>query len=519
MRKSTIWLLAGIMAITFIGLLYLQISYIEDIIKMRKEQFYDAAKRSLYGVSASMEQDETRRYIEEGIEENQRRLISFEYGRSGYKTSNNIIGGRYPGINPDTIPSNYKWESKSKSSISPLSGKAANLNRDNNSVTRTYKGMQELLKRQYLYQKGLLEEVILKILSTASEQPILERVDSRQVESYLKSELQSNGLNIPFRYAIVDGHGDIAYCMQDYAPTDENTLFSQIIFPNDPPNKLNYIKIYFPTQSQFILKSVEFMVPSLIFTIIMLLTFIFTIVIAFRQKKLTEMKTDFINNMTHEFKTPISTISLAAQMLKDKSVIKNPAMSEHIATVINDESSRLRFQVDKVLQMSLLDKHKVMLRLTIVNANTIIQGVINTFKLKVEQLGGHIDAHLCNEDAWIRVDEMHFTNVIFNLLDNAVKYAYEGRSLRLLIATRIKGDNVEIEIEDNGVGIKKEDLKKIFDKFYRVSTGNLHNVKGFGLGLAYVQKIIEDLDGNIHAESELNIGTKFIIVLPLIKTD
>lgn len=518
MRKSTIWLLAGIMAITFIGLLYLQISYIEDIIKMRKEQFYDAVKRSLYGVSSSMGQDETKRYLEEGIEENQRRLISFEFGRSGYQASKDFTVRQYPGISSDTTGMQYKWKSKSQKPVS-LSESESSLTKDNNSITRTYKGMQELLKSQYLYQKGLLEEVILKILSRASEQPILERVDSRQVESYLKSELQSNGLNLPFRYAIVDGHGSIAYKMQDYAPTEENTVYSQVIFPNDPPNKLNYIKIYFPTQSQFILKSVEFMVPSFVFTIIMLLTFIFTIVIAFRQKKLTEMKTDFINNMTHEFKTPISTISLAAQMLKDKSVMKNPAMSEHIATVINDESSRLRFQVDKVLQMSLLDKHKVMFRLTIVNANTIIQGVINTFKLKVEQLGGQIDANLCKEDAWVRVDEMHFTNVIFNLLDNAVKYAYEERPLRLTIATRIKGDKVEIEIEDNGVGIKKEDLKKVFDKFYRVSTGNLHNVKGFGLGLAYVQKIIEDLNGDIHAESELNIGTKFIIVLPLIKTD
>lgn len=160
-----------------------------------------------------------------------------------------------------------------------------------------------------------------------------------------------------------------------------------------------------------------------------------------------------------------------------------------------------------------------MMRLTLVDANKVISNVINTFTLKVEKLGGHIDSHLCNENTLVEVDEMHFTNVIFNLLDNALKYAYEGRALILHIETRVANGKVEIEIEDNGIGIKKEDLKKIFDKFYRVSTGNVHNVKGFGLGLAYVQKIIEDLKGSIHAESELNIGTKFIIILPLIKTD
>ena len=159
------------------------------------------------------------------------------------------------------------------------------------------------------------------------------------------------------------------------------------------------------------------------------------------------------------------------------------------------------------------------MRLTLVEANKVISNVINTFTLKVEKLGGQIDSHLCDENTLVEVDEMHFTNVIFNLLDNALKYAYEGRALKLHIETRVINGKVEIEIEDNGIGIKKEDLKKIFDKFYRVSTGNVHNVKGFGLGLAYVQKIIEDLKGSIHAESELNIGTKFIIVLPLIKTD
>ena len=245
------------------------------------------------------------------------------------------------------------------------------------------------------------------------------------------------------------------------------------------------------------------MIPSFAFTFILLVTFLFTIITAFRQKKLTEMKNDFINNMTHEFKTPISTISLAAQM--------------HISGVINDETKRLRFQVEKVLQMSMFDRQKTLMKLHNVDVNDLVAGVMSTFKLKVEKYGGVIDADLEAEDAIVSVDEMHFTNVIFNLLDNAVKYRREEEPLSLFIRTRTVGDKVEISIRDNGIGIKREDLKKIFDKFYRVSTGNRHDVKGFGLGLAYVHKIITDLKGDIRVESEINQGSTFIITLPLIK--
>ena len=232
------------------------------------------------------------------------------------------------------------------------------------------------------------------------------------------------------------------------------------------------------------------------------------------------MKNDFINNMTHEFKTPISTISLAAQMLNDKSVLKSPKMLEHISNVINDETKRLRFQVEKVLQMSMFDRQRATLKLQTVDANEVIDNVVHTFKLKVEKYGGRIEAILGAEKAEVNVDEMHFTNVIFNLLDNAVKYRREDTPLMLNVTTRDISDNrLQITVADNGIGIRKEDLKKIFEKFYRVSTGNRHDVKGFGLGLAYVQRILRELNGHISVESELNHGTKFIITLPLTKTN
>ncbi len=231
------------------------------------------------------------------------------------------------------------------------------------------------------------------------------------------------------------------------------------------------------------------------------------------------MKNDFINNMTHEFKTPISSISLAAQMLNDQTVRKSPAMLQQISNVINDETKRLRFQVEKVLQMSMFEGKKATLKIEEVDANLVIYNIVNTFKLKVEKYGGHITSNLDAMNAIVEVDEMHFTNVIFNLLDNAVKYRREDEPLQLAVSSRdLPGERIEIVISDNGIGIRRDDLKKIFEKFYRVSTGNRHDVKGFGLGLAYVKKMVDELGGQITVESQIGHGTKFIIILPLSKS-
>ena len=205
-------------------------------------------------------------------------------------------------------------------------------------------------------------------------------------------------------------------------------------------------------------------------------------------------------------------------MLNDDSVRKSPTMLQHISIVINDETKRLRFQVEKVLQMSMFDRQKATLKLQEIDATTVIENVVHTYKIKVEKFGGRIETELNAEDSIVSVDEMHFTNVIFNLLDNALKYRRDDVPLCLKITTRnLQDEKLEITVSDNGIGIKKEDLKKIFEKFYRVSTGNRHDVKGFGLGLAYVHKMITELKGDIRVESEPGNGSDFIITLPLIK--
>ncbi len=507
MKKSTIWLLTIVMAVAFIGLLYVQIMYMENMIKMRNEQFSEVVKRSLYGVSTTLEQDETKYFLEEDISEVE---SSFYTDLSDGQTRKSF---EYSVPSPDGSASYRIQGNWSTKKVEGNNGKKIKNFNDR------YKSMQEILKGQYLYQKGLLNEVILNILSQSSNRPIEERADSSVVRGYLKSELANNGLDLPFEFALVNRSGTVIYKSIGYELDEsDNDTYTQVLFPNDPVSKINYLKVMFPTKSDYIFSSIKFMIPSFALSFILLFIFIYTILLAFRQKKLSEMKNDFINNMTHEFKTPISTISLAAQMLNDDSVRKSPTMLQHISTVINDETKRLRFQVEKVLQMSMFDKQKATLKLQEVDASTIISNVVHTYKIKVEKFGGKIETDLKAEDSIVNVDEMHFTNVIFNLLDNALKYRREDVPLELKISTRnIQDEKLEITIADNGIGIKKEDLKKIFEKFYRVSTGNRHDVKGFGLGLAYVHKMIRELKGDIRVESELNVGSNFIITLPLIK--
>ncbi len=492
------------MAIALLGLLAMQIVYLEKMVAMRNSQFSEIVMRSLYSVSTMLEQNETKYFLDKDLAE-------AEQTYSGISQNSFSFSDRHEA----TIDTTFSTDAATKP-------RPANINtlKDLNvkDLNDSYQRKQETLKGQYLYQKSLLNEVILTILNQSSDRPIQERADSATVASYLRSELEFNGLTLPFEFAVKSRSNGVVYKTDGYAPVSQQDVYSQVLFPNDPKNKQNTLCVFFPNKSDYIFSSVKFLVPSLAFTFLLLGVFLYTISVAFKQKKLSEIKNDFINNMTHEFKTPISSISIAAQMLNDDSVRKSPEMLKHVSSVINDETKRLRFQVEKVLQLSLFDRKNATMRLEEEDANASIYSVINTFKLKVEKYGGHINANLDAEDPIINVDRMHFTNVIFNLLDNAVKYRREDVAPELEVTTiNPNEDHIQITVADNGIGMTREDLKKIFEKFYRVSTGNRHDVKGFGLGLAYVHKMIDLFGGSIRAESELNKGSKFIITLPLYK--
>lgn len=516
MKKSTIWILGVVMGLSFLSLLYLQVSYIEEMVKMRRSQFEENVNRSLGKAVHNLELVETKKYLEKDVAAQERAaLLSRQYQEKNEAGENVVEHHQYTITAPDG--STY-----STFELKTIMNRPSNVPKvvisTGRTIPQTSRALQEVLKERYVYQRALLDEVVYNILYTASDKPLKERVNFKQLDHFLKTELFNNGIDIPYHFSVTDRDGKEVYRCSDYVHDDEK-IYSRLLFEKDPPAKMGFVNIFFPTLDNYIFSSVKFMIPSIIFTVVLLITFIFTIYIIFRQKRLTEIKNDFINNMTHEFKTPISTISLAAQMLNDPAVGKSPVMFKHISGVINDETKRLRFQVEKLLQMSMFERQSVTLKKKEIDAHELITGVVNTFRLKVEKNNGTLEAELNAQDPVIFVDEMHFTNVVFNLLDNAVKYKSPDRDIALKIRTWNESGKLCISIEDNGIGIKKENLKKIFDKFYRVHTGNLHDVKGFGLGLAYVKKIIADHKGSIRAESELNVGTKFIITIPLFKEE
>ena len=517
MKKSTIWTIACIMGFSFLALLFLQFSYVEEMVKMKKEQFDESVNRSLYQASRNLEMNETLRYLEKDVNETERRAFTQDSimvdGLGSITHSHQFAVAADDG----TIYSSFQVKAlKMKPASVP---KAMIMRKDKNSLEDATKTMQEIVRQRYVYQKALLDEVVYNILYAASEKPLKERINFRMLDHDIRTELANNGINIPYHFTVSTTDGREVYRCPDYEEKGREYTYQQTLFNNDPQSKKGVVRIHFPEMNSYIFSSVRFMIPSIIFTLVLLITFIFTIVVIFRQKRYTEIKNDFINNMTHELKTPIASISLAAQMMNDDSVTKSEAMAKHLSTVIGDESKRLRFLVEKVLQMSMFDKRSVVFNKKELDLNEMVETVAQSFSLRVEHTGGKIYTEIEAIDSAIYVDEVHFQNAITNLLDNAVKYRKPDEPIDIYIRTWNDHEKLYLSIRDTGQGIKRENLRKIFDKFYRVHTGNKHDVKGFGLGLAYVKKVVDLHQGDIKADSELGKGTKFTISLPILKEE
>ena len=519
MKKKTIWAIAIIMGLSFVVLLGLQLTYIQEMANMKKEQFDESVTRALYQASRNLELNQTLRYLEKDVNETERKAFRQDSvgTRSGSPDDGTIQQSHQYSVTGKDGTIYSSFELKTIATRPSQMPKAMILRSDRNSISEASKSLQEIVKNRYVYQKALLDEVVYNILYQASEKPLKERINFRLLDQDIKAELMNNGINIPYHFTVSTQDGREVYRCPDYTGDGVEYTYSQLLFRNDPANKTGVVRIHFPDMSNYIYSSIRFMLPSVVFTLVLLVTFIFTIALIFRQKRYSEIKNDFINNMTHELKTPIASISLAAQMLNDNSVTKSQQMMAHLGGVINDETKRLRFLVEKVLQMSMFDKKKAVFKKRTLDLNEMVETVSKSFSLRVEHTGGKIYTEIEAIDSAIYVDEMHFQNVIFNLMDNAVKYRKQDKPLDIYLRTWNDDTSLYLSIRETGLGIKKENLKKIFEKFYRVHTGNVHDAKGFGLGLAYVHKVVDLHDGEIKVESEFGKGTTFTIKLPVIK--
>ncbi|MEM9022887.1 MAG: HAMP domain-containing sensor histidine kinase, partial [Bacteroidota bacterium] len=274
----------------------------------------------------------------------------------------------------------------------------------------------------------------------------------------------------------------------------------------------HYFSVYFPTISGHVLQELEFWFISSALLLVVAIFFAYTISVILRQKRLSEVRTDFINNMTHELKTPISTISLSADVLLQDNITSSPERLQNYARIIRNENSRLQNQVERVLQMATLDKEEIALKLGATDVHEIIRNAVPTIALNIKDQEGKVDMALTATDPLIEADEVHMTNIIYNLLDNASKYTNDRPEIQ--VSTENAPQGVTIRIRDNGIGMAPEHQKRIFDQFYRIPTGNVHDVKGFGLGLYYVQKMTAAHGGTIRVHSEPGGGSEFVLFFP-----
>ncbi len=331
------------------------------------------------------------------------------------------------------------------------------------------------------------------------------------LENLLKDEFEKSNLDEDFEYGIYDCFTDsIVFgskiSFKDGSRTEKAYQIHTI--ENFEPDG-HYFGVLFPNKSSFIIKQLDFWMYSSFVILLIIIFFSYTVFVILKQRRLAEIKTDFVNNMTHELKTPISTIGLSAEAISNPDIIQNPTRLQQYVAIIKNENSRLRNQVERVLQIASLTPKKVQLKNELLDVHEIINKAIGTFQVQIDENEGKILTDLKASISIIRGDVVHITNVIYNLLDNAVKYKSDNPEIK--INTYNQGDQLVVEIMDNGIGISKQHHKMIFEKFYRVPTGNLHSVRGYGLGLYYVKTIMKAHQGAIKVSSTPGKGSTFTL--------
>jgi two-component system phosphate regulon sensor histidine kinase PhoR len=346
------------------------------------------------------------------------------------------------------------------------------------------------------------------------DMPLSKRVDSIWIDSLLRFELHNRGIYLPFSYAVTTASNDSlifskAMDVRGEEPKFEaENTYQTPIFEKEVINDPGNLKITFPQKNSLILSHMAFtMATSGGLMLVLILCFGYTIFSILRQKKISEMKTDFINNMTHEFKTPVSTIMIASEALRDDEIIQDKNRVAKLASIIYEENVRLGSHIERVLNIARIEKNDFKLDIKPVDVNELITAVLDSMSLKLQKYNATVTLQLDAEHAVINADELHFTNVLYNLIDNAIKYSRNAPEIT--VSTLNRNADLIIRVADKGIGMTRDQQSRIFEQFYRVPTGNLHDVKGFGLGLSYVNTIVKRLGGVISVRSEKDKGSEF----------
>jgi two-component system phosphate regulon sensor histidine kinase PhoR len=512
MNKRSLTIVSIIYSVALIALIGFQAHWLKKDFALKEELFEDKVLKALNNTSSTLERLDT----------------TSSYKRTVTRTQAMITkGSLFPSLRVKTelsIDSNGKQTIKYIQKDVVLDSALKSGNVTDKSFIETYlknkseiqNSTSDLLKAGFPTGSDFFE----KTTATSYYNNYKQKVDTFLLDSVLNVEMRKNGIRANYNYYLTSlypgspHHSDLIKA--EHMADSLGVVYKKNLSPSNRFANPEYLILHFPQQDKTIFKElIWLLIISVLVIFILTFSFYYIIASSLKQKKLSQIKTDFINNMTHEFKTPISTISLASEMLSDVSISHTPEKQARFLKMIRDENKRLSVLVESILQTSILDKGEFKLKLTELDVHEIINVAINNTQLLISQRNGSINTSLKAQQFKLQADKVHLTNIIFNLIDNAVKYSKETPVIE--VNTYNTAEGLMITIKDNGIGISKENQRKIFEKFYRVPTGNVHNVKGFGLGLSYVLAVVLKHNGTISVDSELGKGSTFKIHLPFVR--
>jgi len=546
MDKKRIRLIIVVMSLALSGIILLQVNWIRHDFRLKEEQLEQNVSHALNNVVDRLERREAQSLVSNqlfGINPDSitEMMMSDTLNSDFYEVRDTVIqlhGEAHKVTTPwpedpesNPVRLNYPDLSGDQSFIRIQRRKILRTDSisrrsiSSSQITRIYGDSAEVVIRQneekIKARLSKLNEVMQKMAFefAVNDEDIRQRLKESNLDSLLGKELQNHNIRLKFNYCVLSNNNSDVLASNVKQPEQEllQSPYKAVLFPNDIVARPNFLLIRFPATFSYFLDSMWVMLfSSTLLTFIIVFGFAYTIQVILRQKKLSDIKSDFINNMTHEFKTPIATISLAVDSLRNPKAASDPEKFNYFTHIIREENKRMNSQVERVLQMAQIDKGELQLRKEELNIHALILHAIEQIKLQVESRNGTVLAVLQSNNPMVAGDHVHLSNVIINLLDNANKYSIDAPEIK--VETIQHAEGVLIRVIDKGIGMTKETQKRIFEKFYRVPTGNRHDIKGFGLGLSYVQFIVKEHQGSIRVDSEPGKGSTFEIIIPYLAT-
>ncbi|WP_091140591.1 sensor histidine kinase [Flavobacterium caeni] len=524
MNKLFFRLLVLLMSLSLIGIILVQVYWFNTSFKNNEEQFRFHVKQVIGNVADKLQKEEAYSFIDKykklkdsiGKEPQKSDFLEFGYYQRNSRTNETIIYSNSIISEDYNISASFFDKKVDSLKLKNFSSKRVTEVYNNGIDNAIQQKIVPDVKIQKTGGMDILDNAQFEIFfkDIASAKPLQERVSKEKLEQLLFTELNQYGVKTPFEYGVYS-NGLATKIQSDKFRYAKNDTYTIPIFTDNEGNNKYQLMVSFPHKEKFLFSDlVGITILSVVFTLIIIIAYSSALNQLIRQRHISEIKTDFINNMTHEFKTPIATINLALDAIKNPKIIEDKEKVTRYLQMIRDENKRMHAQVENVLRISKLEKKELDITKESNNIQDIIEDAIDHVNLIIEDREGTITTHFNATRTTVLLNDVHFTNVIVNILDNAIKYSPEAPVID--IYTENVKDFVIVKVKDQGAGMSKVAQKRIFEKFYREHTGDLHNVKGHGLGLAYVKRIIDDHNGQIFVESEKGKGSTFIIKIPLI---